>query len=78
MWSQSWAFRGRRLSFLVFNLLWLCSLIETSERAEACYAQHFSNYIRHPVCELLVNREFALRRSESFGSYQLQFISELF
>ena len=32
MWSQSWASRGQRLSFLVCNLLWPCPIIETSDR----------------------------------------------
>ena len=35
MWSLSWASGGRRLSFLVcLNLLWPCSLIETSDRVK--------------------------------------------
>ena len=34
MWSQAWASGGRWYSFLVCNLLWPCSLTETSNRVK--------------------------------------------
>ena len=57
MWTWSWASGGWQLSFLACNLLWPCSLIETSDEISGIH-QQFTR-LSHKASE---NQTFILKQ----------------